>query len=287
MKKRILAIVIILIILTLLCLSAWLMLWYLSDNTTLTTTTYQVSNAALPEAFSGFRIAQISDLHNTVFGDDNEPLLTCLQAEDPDIIVFTGDTVDVRRTDTQVVMDFAEKALQIAPCYMVKGNHEAGIRGYAEYEAKLEQLGVVVLNDEAVTLDRNGSHITLIGLDDPTLSYLYPENGSEYVIQLALKQLEPALEGYSILLAHHPEWLEHYAEYETELVLSGHAHGGQIRLKKWGGILAPDQGFFPKYDAGQYQLKNTTMILSRGLGNSLFPYRIQNPPELVMIELTP
>lgn len=283
MKKRILIIACILLGIGIIC---WTILWALSDNTTLVVSSYRITDPRLPQGFHGFRIAQVADLHNTEFGENNRELLELIRENDPDIIVFTGDQIDSMRTKTDIVIRFVREAMKIAPCYMVKGNHEASIDNYQSFHTALEEEGVIILEDEAVTLSRQESTITLIGLDDPTLSARYPERGSSGVISDELARLCQETDGYRLLLSHHPEWLDIYAQYDIPLVLSGHAHGGQIRLKKYGGIIAPHQGFFPEYDAGEYHKGNTTLILSRGLGNSKFPFRINNPPELVMVELT-
>lgn len=282
MKKRLLILAAILLCIG---IAGWTVLWLLSDNTTLGITTYRVSSSKLPAAFDGYRIAQISDLHNTEFGEDNKELLELLAQSEPDIIVFTGDLIDSMRTDMDIAIALAREAMKIAPCYMINGNHEASITTFKDFHTALRAEGVIVLRDQSVPLEHQGSSITLLGLDDPTLSCYYPEEGSEAVVYNVLGKMCEETEGYRILLAHHPELIDIYARHGVDLVLSGHAHGGQIRLGKYGGIIAPHQGFFPEYDAGEYHRGNTTMILSRGLGNSKFPFRINNPPELVLLEL--
>lgn len=246
--------------------------------------TYRISDSSLPDGFSGFRIAQVSDLHNTEFGENNEKLLTLLEDSEPDIIVFTGDMIDSRHTDVDIAVSFAEEAMKLAPCYFVNGNHEASTTARPELLERLRALGVVVLEDQAVTLEHGGDTITLLGIDDPTLSSDYPTYGSEGVVAEVLSGLTDGLDSYTLLLAHHPEWIQIYKDCGVDLVLSGHTHGGQLRFEKIGALIAPGQGLFPKYDAGEFQEDGTTMIISRGLGNSLLPLRLNNPPELVIVE---
>lgn len=270
-------------LLVLLAIVILVLLWKYSDNTTLQLTTYQITSNKLPSQFHGFRIAQISDLHNTEFGEQNTELLSLLRESNPDIIVFTGDQIDARRKNLDVAVAFAKEAVQIAPCYLVSGNHEGSIVEFSQLQADLEAVGVTILADETLELEHNGGVLTLMGLKDPTLDDKYFSHGPEGVVDLALSQMTQDLEGYTVLLAHHPEYLPIYQKYGIDLALCGHVHGGQIRLGDQG-LLAPDQGFFPKYDSGLYTEGNTTMVISRGLGNSRFPWRVNNPPEVVMVE---
>ena len=209
--------------------------WVLWGNTALMIQEYTVTSDRLPDAFSGFRIAQVSDLHNDVFGKDNVRLIDKLSESDPDIIVLTGDLIDSRRTNTAVAVDFARQALQIAPVYYVSGNHESRMMDTFEQLAdELEQLGVCVLRDEAVTVEKDGAEIQLIGLDDIGFYYtVYQERLSGMTREeLALENIGRLRdeEMYSVLLSHRPELMEVYAESGCDLVFSGHSHGGQFRF---------------------------------------------------------
>jgi predicted MPP superfamily phosphohydrolase len=277
---------ILLFILLLLFLGAVLFLFVkYADNTTLQLTTYQISHKKIPSEFNGFRIAQVSDLHNAEFGEGNADLLALLSESDPDIIVFTGDQIDARRLDLDVAVHLAREAVKIAPCYLVTGNHEGSIPEIFQLNAELDAAGVIRLEDEILELRRGDDKLQLIGVNDPTMKGRFLEIGQEAAMDEVLASLSPDFEGYTVLLSHHPEYLELYSKHGIDLALCGHAHGGQVRLGNRG-IIAPHQGLFPKYDAGRYTMGKTDMILSRGLGNSLFPWRINNPPELVMIELS-
>lgn len=257
-------------------------IWMAEDNRTLGITEITASSQRLPEPFRGFRIAQISDLHNTEFGDENSDLLSMLSGCKPDIIVITGDLVDSRRTDIPVALAFAEQAVRIAPVYYVSGNHEARIAEYAAMKSSLQELGVMVLEDASVTIWRDNASITLIGIQEADRNDPKRPSMSEL-----LDRLQEGTEGYRVLLCHRPEFFQTYVDAGIDLVFAGHAHGGQFRLPGLGGLLAPDQGFFPKYDSGAFTENRTTMVVSRGLGNSRFPLRINNPPEIVLVNLKP
>ena len=241
----------------------------------------------LPSAFSGFRIAHLSDLHNTEFGKHNKKLLQLLKEQRPDIIAITGDLIDARRTNFDVALYFAKQAIKIAPIYYVTGNHESRIPEYQKLEKGLRNIGVTILRDQSVTLVKNREQVCLIGLDDP--GFICPSPGSlQELCDLTSKKLSSIKREqscFTIALSHRPEFIEAYAEHKLDLVLSGHTHGGQIRIPWLGGVIAPMQGFFPKYDAGLFQNGKTKLIIHRGLGNSLFPLRINNRPEVILVTL--
>ena len=272
-------------IVTLAILLILLMIWTIWGNTALELNKHAIKSSKIPREFDGFKIAQISDLHNAQMGDANEKLLAMIKEADPDIIAITGDMIDSRRMDIQVALDFAKEAIKIAPCYYVNGNHELRVLEYEELKEGLEDLGVIILENAKATITKEDESLTIIGLSDPSLEsgYIYTEEGE--VLNLYLNKLSKRDDNYKILLSHRPEYFELYFEAGMDLVLSGHAHGGQIRLPFVGGIIAPHQGFFPEYDGGLYIKEETNMIVSRGIGNSLFPVRFNNRPEVVLIEL--
>ncbi len=259
-----------------LCICVLLMVvmlaWILWANTALECNTITVANEKIPDAFDGYRIAHISDLHGAEFGQDNEKLLALLRDADPDIIAITGDLMDQRMTDTDAVLNFAAGAATIASCYYITGNHEVRLPAavYRELMDGLKDIGVTVLEDEAVLLERSDQYITLVGHAWGPVD-----------------QLDGISEdsGFRILLSHPPEDIQAYADAGYDLVLSGHAHGGQFRLPIIGGVYAPGQGFFPEYDSGLYAVDYTAMVVSRGLGNSSIPLRINNRPEVILVVL--
>ena len=283
MKKLNKKTVLIMSVLVILCLGIWI-LW---GNTALEVNEYEIMSDKIPEAFTGFRIAQVSDLHNAEFGEGNSKLIELISQTDPDIIVITGDLIDSRHTDIEIALEFARQAIKISPVYYVSGNHEVRVREYENLKMGLAEAGVIVLENQKVEITREGESITLLGLDDPSFQEDYLFGDSESVARQAIENLQNASDGYTILLSHRPELFDLYVETGMDLVFSGHAHGGQFRLPFIGGLVAPNQGFFPKYDAGQFTEENTTMIVSRGVGNSIIPLRFNNRPEIVVAELKP
>ena len=261
-------------------------IWTIWGNTALTMNNMKISSSRIPAAFSGFRIAQVSDLHNAEFGKGNKKLLELLSESKPDIIVITGDLVDAGHTDIDVALDFAKGAVSVAPVYYVTGNHEASLSLYNELKTGLKTIGVVVLEDEKIQLNRDKEVITIIGLSDPNFTLKGDIFGeASAMVSTKLNSLTDDESIYTILLSHRPELFESYAHCNIDLVLSGHAHGGQFRLPFIGGLIAPDQGIFPKYDAGLFTNGSTNMIVSRGLGNSIIPIRFNNRPEVIITEL--
>ena len=260
--------------------------WTVWGNTAPELNTYTVSSDRLPEAFDKYRIAHVSDLHNTEIGKNNEKLLNIIKEAKPDIIAITGDLIDSRNTDVEKALQFAKEAVKIAPCYYVTGNHEARISEYDSLKNGLTELGVKVLENERIDLERSGEKLTVIGINDPSFQTDYLFGNSEAIANKSISQLMNENDSFTLLLSHRPELFKIYADNKVDLVLSGHAHGGQFRLPFAGGLIAPNQGLFPKYDAGLYKEENTNMIVSRGIGNSIIPLRFNNRPEIVLIELT-
>lgn len=263
------------------CLAAWT-IW---GNTALEVNTYVITSDRIPQSFSGFRIAQVSDLHNAEFGEDNARLIAMLSREAPDIIVITGDFIDSRNTDIGVALHFAQEAMKIAPCYYVTGNHEARVSAYVDLKAGLEAAGVVVLENESIRIGRAGEYITILGVDDPNFRRNDLPGGAAERVSAVLTEISREDDGYTVLLSHRPELFGTYVDSKIDLVFSGHAHGGQFRLPFVGGLVAPNQGLFPAYDAGLFAEENTAMIVSRGVGNSIIPVRFNNRPEIIVVEL--
>lgn len=263
-----------------------LIIWIAWGNTALELNTYTVTGSRLPDAFDGYRIAHVSDLHNAQMGENNEKLLGMLRSAEPDMIAITGDLIDSRNTDIEIALHFVREAMEIAPCYYVTGNHEARVDAYGELRAGMEAAGVIVLEDMKIEISLEGETVTLMGVNDPSFQTDYLVGDAETVMNTKLTELLDDSMGFTVLLSHRPELFDTYAEHGIDLILSGHAHGGQFRLPFIGGLVAPNQGFFPKYDAGLYTEGNTNMLVSRGIGNSLLPFRINNRPEVILIELS-
>ena len=279
-KKKIIILSIVAVLLLL------LIVWIAWGNSALELNSYRIASNSLPKEFEGFRIAQVSDLHNAEIGKDNEKLISMLAEAAPDIIVITGDIIDSRNTNVDVALDFAEQAVKIAPCYYVTGNHEARVDEYSDLKDGLIELGVTVLEDAKTEIVCSGESIVLVGVTDPSFQTDYLFGDDETVLNSKLNELISEEDGYVILLSHRPELFDTYVENKVDLIFSGHAHGGQFRIPFIGGVVAPNQGVFPQYDAGIYSEGDTNMVVSRGVGNSIIPFRINNHPEVILIELT-
>ena len=263
-----------------------LIIWVIWGNTALELNTYTITSSRLPESFDGYRIAHVSDLHNAQMGAKNKKLLAMLREAKPDIIAITGDLIDSRNTNIDIALQFVQESTKIAPCYYVTGNHEARVDEFNELKNGLLSAGVIVLEGTSAEICIAGEYITLVGVNDPSFETDYLLGDSETVMQSALSDLLTGSDGFTILLSHRPELLDTYLDCKVDLVLSGHAHGGQFRIPFFGGIIAPNQGFFPEFDAGIYTTGNTNMLVSRGIGNSIIPFRVNNRPEVILIELT-
>ena len=259
--------------------------WGMAENRTVRTTELRPAFSSLPAAFEGFAIVQLSDLHNARFGKEQNKLLSRIRAASPDVIVVTGDLIDKRRAGMKNALRCMERAVRIAPVWYVTGNHEAKSKEYPALRTALEALGVGILCDRCTTLRRGDACITLAGLSDVRFftndKTMFPEN-----VYSRLKALLPEDAAFTVLLAHRPELFSVYRAAGADLTLCGHAHGGQFRLPLVGGVVAPEQGLFPKYTKGIYEEAGKVMIVSRGLGNSSVPIRLNNPPEVVRIVLT-
>ena len=217
-KKRVLFVVVFVLVV--------LIVWTLWGNTALEVNEYEVVSDRIPQGFEGFRIAQVSDLHNAEFGEGNEKLIQLLSQTDPDIIVLTGDLIDSRHTDIEIALDFARQAIKLAPVYYVSGNHEARVREYEDLKMGLAEAGVVILENQNVQITREGEGITLMGIADPSFQEDYLFGDSESVARQAIDDLQNESEGYTILLSHRPELFDLYVDTGMDLVFSGHAHGG-------------------------------------------------------------
>ena len=203
-----------------------LIVWTLWGNTALEVNEYEVVSDRIPQGFEGFRIAQVSDLHNAEFGEGNEKLIQLLSQTDPDVIVITGDLIDSRHTDIEIALDFARQAIKLAPVYYVSGNHEARVREYEDLKMGLAEAGVVILENQKVQISREGERITLVGIGDPSFQEDYLFGDSESVARQAIDDLQNESDGYTILLSHRPELFDLYVDTGMDLVFSGHAHGG-------------------------------------------------------------
>ncbi|KAB3530302.1 metallophosphoesterase [Alkaliphilus pronyensis] len=267
-------------------LSVVLYMFFIWQNNALVITNYQYANAKVPKDFDGYRILQISDLHNK---DYNGKLMEKVKDIKPDIIVITGDLIDRRKTRIDIAIDTVEPMTKLAPVYFVTGNHEQLSEKYEMLKEELIKLSVDIIDNKYTILKKGRSTIGLMGIADPAKQHseeTYLWGNSSGYMKSSLEELFKAVDTeFNILLSHRPEEFNVYKSIDIDLVFSGHAHGGQIRVPFIGGIVAPNQGLFPEYTEGIYREKATSMVVSRGLGNSILPLRIFNRPEVVVVTL--
>lgn len=241
---------------------------------------YEVKSQKLPESFDGFKIVQLSDLHGAEFGEDGMELVEKVKELEPDMIALTGDFV-TDEGDLAAVEKLAARLVKLCPVYFISGNHEFGSGLAVKVRNILERAGVKYLSNEYLTIIRGEDEILLGGVEDP-LAYadmLSPD-------ELAQKMNDAAPDAFKILLGHRNYWMTEYPELLVDLIFCGHAHGGLIRIPGVGGLIGTDRRLFPDFDAGEYNNGRYTLIVSRGLGNSVPIPRVFNRPEIVCVELS-
>lgn len=282
----------ILSILMVVCVAVIFMISYF-ENRKLTVSEFSIYDANIPEVFNGFHIVHISDMHNVEFGEENEKLITKVKALQPDVIMVTGDMI-VGKPNEQV--DRAGRTMnrlcEIAPVYFSMGNHELRASIYTDTYGDMwmrfrEMLNpnIYLLHNQYVAIERMREKIHVYGLSlTPQLyrRFVKTPMDSRYLESL-FGPCQP--EAFHIFMAHNPDYFEDYANWGANLTLSGHVHGGMIRIPGIGGLLSPMVRLFPKYDRGMFQYMNKYMILSGGLGNHSLKIRVNNLPEIVSIKL--
>ncbi|WP_042470174.1 metallophosphoesterase [Bacillus ndiopicus] len=248
------------------------------NNKWLVVTEHVYESERVPASFDGYRITQVTDLHDAIFGNRQKRLIEKVRATNPDAIFITGDLIDSNRYNLENSLEAVRGFVEIADVYYVLGNHEVATRKMTEIYTALTELGVHVLPNSALTIARGNEQIIIAGIEDPLMGYTTQE-----MLVMTFEDVPSGM--FTLLLSHRPERFNTYVDNAVDLVFTGHAHGGQIRLPFIGGLVAPGQGFLPKYTAGTYEDDATMMVVSRGLGNSVVPYRIFNLPEIVTVEL--
>ena len=259
-------------------------IYFYFENTTLEVSTYQIASNKIPNEFNNYKIIQISDFHNNTSSKLTKKIVEKIKNQKPNIIVITGDLIDSTKTNVDIAIDMIKEIIEIAPVYYVTGNHEARTNEYDNLKSQMIELGVKILENEAQEIQLNNSTINILGINDPSFNKERDILDSE-IVKSNMENIRYNEDDFTILLSHRPEVFKIYVEKNIDLVFTGHAHGGQIRLPFIGGIIAPNQGAFPEYTDGIYREKDTTMVVSRGIGNSIIPFRVNNRPELVIVEL--
>lgn len=284
MKKYIICGIIIIVLIAVICFLNW-------QNNDIVINKIEYKNSKIPNNFDGYKILQVSDLHNKEFGKNQSKLVQYTKEINPDVIVITGDIIDKRRTvseDLYIGLEYIRKLNKEYPIYFVTGNHEVWRpKFYPEVKQALLDEGVIILENDTQEIEIDGEKISLLGVND------IAEIDGEYITEKERNKFRNILKGlvskagndFKVLLSHRPELIRIYAEEQVDLTFTGHAHGGQIRLPFTEGLFAPNQGVLPKYTSGIHYQGESAMVVSRGLGASIFPFRIFNRPELVVVTL--
>lgn len=258
--------------------------WIIWENQSPMLTKIHVVCNETPNELVGFRIAHISDFHNTPYLDDGQSIINMIRQEQPHIIAITGDLIDAYHTDCERSLYFTEKLVEIAPVYYVMGNHEGRMpEEYADFELQLLQQGVHVLRNQQEMIEYNGYSFRIIGIDDPRF---VTENSKEDEAWIChyVYEFEDETAPFSLLLAHRPEGFEAYCDAKMDLVLTGHNHGGIVQIPWLGGLYAEGE-LFPEHDSGLFYEDKTVMFVSRGSGNNSVTFRINNRPEIAILTL--
>ena len=255
-------------------------LWW--NNATLVVKQFDPAFPTLPPGFDGCRVVVLSDLHSAQFGRDNETLLETVAEQSPEYIFLVGDLLDQYRPLPEgYAASIAAGLSAIAPTYYVTGNHEWALGDVPALKKALTENGVTVLSNQAVTLERFGDTIVLAGIDDPN-GYADQKTPEELAEEVKAAAEDP----FWILLAHRNDhFLRQYSLLGADLVISGHGHGGMIRLPFTDGLISTDRTLFPSYTAGFYTENNSTAFISRGLGNSGPSFRLFNRPQIAVLTL--
>lgn len=278
----------------LLCiLTALILSTVIISNKYLTVTDYEINIKNLPSGFDNYKIALITDLHSSSFGKDNKALLKKLKKEKPDIVLLGGDMISTSDTDYSVFFSLAKKLADLYPTYYVLGNHEQALeeKKLSYICQNIKSMGIKMLDNERVVLKKGSHTINLYGMwfnlrfyadrsedSNPQSQYYFDIDTMNDIIGKKQK-------GVNILLTHNPVYFDTYEKWGADLTLSGHIHGGMVRLPFLGGICSPEKTFFPLYDEGVFEINNSKMIVSRGLGNGDMGFRFLNCPELVIVTL--
>lgn len=263
----------------LLLLAALCLLFLFGSTDEMVTVTYEVESDKI---HAPVRLALVTDLHSCDYGEGQETLLEAIRQANPDAVLLGGDIIDddLPRDKGEEFVTLAAKAY---PTFYVSGNHEYWTKDMDGIKEFIRDAGAVVLEGACQTLTVDGQTIQICGVDDPEG---VGEQGFAAQLFQAFQETDPTL--FTVLLSHRPECIDQYRKYAFDLVLSGHAHGGQWRIPGLlNGLLAPNQGFFPDYAGGRYDFPGCTFLVSRGLARETTGIpRLFNPPELIILDIT-
>ena len=269
-------------LLLLLLLLGAAMCFFRWSNTALQITRFDPVFTDLPEGFDGCRIVVLGDLHSTAFGENNTDLFAAVAEQKPDYIFLVGDLLDAfRAVPADYAAETASALSAIASTYYVTGNHEWAIGDVPELKETLEANGVTVLTNRHLPLERNGDILILAGIDDPN-GYADQKSPEEVAAEVYADCGDP----FWVLLAHRNNLFEdRYSLLGADLVVSGHGHGGLVRLPFTDGLISTEHTFFPTFTAGLYEKNGSALFVTRGLGNSGSTFRLFNRPEVALLTL--
>ncbi len=262
------------------------------DSNVLKVSDFTIKDKKIPPKFNGYKILHLSDLHSKSFGYKNINLVNKINKISPDIIVMTGDMVNCNDTNFDNFFNLVKLISSKYEIYYIVGNHEQSMKDenrdvIIDY---LKANGVKVLDNEKVSLEKDGESINLYGAWCNLRYYSSRKSKERYdftleIMNKIMKDSPLEEDKFNILLAHNPNYIEAYSKWGADLTLSGHIHGGMVRLPFLGGIFSPDTLFFPKYSAGLYDVNGKKLIVSRGLGRGVRGFRFFNRPEINVITL--
>lgn len=265
-----------------------------SDNNSIEVLNYKICSSKIPKEFNNFKILQLSDLHSKNFGKENSKLISKVDEINPDIVAITGDMVndDFDYSSFQCIINKLIKKYKI---YYIIGNHEQNVmvKNYSEFNNMIEGIkssGVNILSNEKVNVNIGTEYINLYGMHMDLKYYRNLIKKESRGIDFTIKDMEELIgrcnkERYNVLLSHNPIYFDTYSKWGADIVLTGHMHGGMIKLPFFGGVFSPEHKFFPKYYQGIYKNGNSIMNVNRGLGRGSFCIRLFNKPEISVITL--
>lgn len=271
------------IILSLLALAVTSIIYGLYCSNTIKIKNYSIS---IDKLNTSTKFVFISDLHCKEYGDKNSELVSKIKEQSPLFIAVGGDMVNKYSSDDHVMRELLPHLADIAPTYCILGNHELILKDEIDFKNDINSTGAKLLDNEMVTIETNGEKFLLGGMSDfPYYDFNAPDYDTpERYFWEDFK--DKSKNGYSILLHHQPEYLESIMQdSNVDLVMCGHTHGGAVQIPFAGGVFAPNQGFFPKYDKGEFDLYDTKMIISAGLGDAYPVLRLNNCPEISVVEI--
>ncbi len=268
-----------------LALFVTLVIWGVYCDNTIAITNYYVNNT---KNDAKLKFVVITDLHNKEYGEKNADLAELVKEQNPDFIAVCGDMVNRGDPDTTKMKDVLEKLSKIAPTYCCLGNHERdnAAKFGTDFKSETNSTGAVLLDNEYIKFTKNGKSVLIGGMSDYPYYEFYTPDDDVPSRTLWEEFAEKAKNNFTILLHHQPEYIaEDAKKTDIDLIVCGHTHGGQIQLPFIGGVIAPNQGLFPKYDKGEFDLDDTKMIVCAGLSNTVFIPRINNQVEIGVVTI--